>query len=207
MRKTKIQLLPGEMEMAANAEIILTKNNIIRKLKSFLEELQENQKEIIQQYQAIIPQEVISTSPKVSRGENYKGLPWLVLDYPRYFEPGNIFAIRTLFWWGNFFSTTLHLSGRYKFLFEKKIISNHDLLSKSECYVCIAEQQWEHHMEENNYTLVSQTDMKVLKSFVQDKSFLKLAIKTPLEEMAEADEKLCSNYEILLKACCQLPKR
>jgi hypothetical protein len=207
MRKTKIQLLPGEMEMAANAEIILIKNSIILKLKTFLEELQENQLEIIQQYHAFFPQEIIRTLPKVSRGENYKGLPWLVLDYPRHFEPGNIFAIRTLFWWGNFFSTTLHLSGRYKLLFENNIFSSYDLLSKSECYVCIAEQQWEHHMEENNYSLISQTDIKTISFLVQDKSFLKLAIKTSLNELAEADEKLCSNYEILLKACCQLPRR
>ena len=66
----------------------------------------------------------LNSSPKISKGENYKGLPWLVLDYPRYFNKEDIFAIRTLFWWGNFFSITLHISGKYKMRYEKKIIDS-----------------------------------------------------------------------------------
>jgi hypothetical protein len=51
---------------------------------------------------------------KISRGENYQLLPYIILDYPSYFSRNNIFAVRTMFWWGNFFSITLHLSGDHK---------------------------------------------------------------------------------------------
>src|SRR5688572_33352065 len=123
MSGTNLHFSEQEMDLYTDTGIILTKNAILQKLKIFLEELQLRQKEIIKSYLEGFPSEVLKISSKVSKGENYKGLPWLVLDYPRHFEPGNIFAIRTLFWWGNFFSTTLHLSGRYKNKFGDKIFS------------------------------------------------------------------------------------
>ena len=35
---------------------------------------------------------------------------WII---PAVFSKENIFAIRTMFWWGNFFSISLHVSGKY----------------------------------------------------------------------------------------------
>ena len=73
------------MELVSSPEIILTKNAILQKIKSFLEALQIKQLEILKQYTSKFPEEVLKISPKISRGENYKGLPWLVLDNPRHF--------------------------------------------------------------------------------------------------------------------------
>src|SRR5262245_60824558 len=107
--QTKIHLLPAEMELVSSPEIILTKNAILQKIKLFFEGLQVKQSEILKDYSAQLPEDILKISPKISKGENYKGLPWLVLDNPRFFQHKNIFAIRTMFWWGNFFSITLHL--------------------------------------------------------------------------------------------------
>src|SRR5829696_5338071 len=126
--QTKIQLLPAALELISSPEIILTKNAILQKLKSFLAEVQIKQLNILKDYSSHLPQKVLTTSPKISRGENYKGLPWLVLDNPRHFQHNNIFAIRTMFWWGNFFSITLHLSGNNKSDLIKKILQNLSLL-------------------------------------------------------------------------------
>src|SRR5215467_1521280 len=112
--ETKIQLSTFEMNLLNNSEWILTKNLIVRKAQRLLEEVQENIWQHVKNKSIDLPHEVISISPKISKGENYNGLPWLMLDYPRYFEKEKVFAIRTMFWWGHFFSTTLHLSGEYK---------------------------------------------------------------------------------------------
>ena len=50
-----------------------------------------------------IPRGENAYSGKISRGENYRGLPYLILDYPAYFSQKDIFAFRTMFWWGHFF--------------------------------------------------------------------------------------------------------
>lgn len=40
------------------------------------------------------------------------GQLYLILDYPGMLSTENIFAVRTLFWWGNIFSVSLHLSSK-----------------------------------------------------------------------------------------------
>ena len=198
-KQTKIQLLPFEIELLNDVGIILTKNVIMQKLKFFLEEIQLKQKAIIEKNISAFPAEVLKTSPKVSKGENYKGLPWLVLDYPRHFEQENIFAIRTMFWWGNFFSVSLHLSGRYKKQLESKIINNKQTLNKQEFYLCINQNEWEHHFENENFKRINDISVKEFEKSIKSKSFLKIAKKISLDKINETEQLLCSNYDELIK--------
>src|SRR5205085_6252317 len=98
--ETKIQLSDFEKELLNNSEWILTKNNVIKKAQQLLGHVQENVSDYTNANAKIFPAEVAAISPKISKGENYLGLPWLMLDYPRYFDKENIFAIRAMFWWG-----------------------------------------------------------------------------------------------------------
>lgn len=202
MQQTKIQLLPAEMELVSSPDIILTKNAIIQKLKSFLEEVQVKQLNILKVYSSQLPQEVLSTSPKISRGENYKGLPWLVLDNPRHFRHNNIFAIRTMFWWGNFFSITLHLSGNNKSDLLQKIFENFSLLQKNNFYVYAGQAEWEHDLDPNSCKKMSALSKEDLEKIFSANNFLKLAIKFPIDSLEAIEVKLCRNYELLVKCCC-----
>ena len=58
------------MELVSSPEIILTKNAILQKIRSFLEALQIKQLEILKEYASKFPEEILKTSPKISRGEN-----------------------------------------------------------------------------------------------------------------------------------------
>src|SRR5687768_1003992 len=151
MDGTKIRLSPEEMALITRADWILTKNSVIQKTKQVLAALQTEQQRSLESCSSLFPEEITNSSPKISKGENYKGLPYLVLDYPRYFTREDAFAIRIFFWWGNFFSGTLHLSGIYKSKYEKKIIESFESLKEKEFSVCINEDQWEHHFEAGNY--------------------------------------------------------
>ena len=104
MDKAKITLSAKEAELIANSDWILTKNEIIQKVKFLLADLQLKQQHILNLHPGILPEEVTAIPAKISRGENYLGLPWLILDYPRLFGKEDQFAIRTMFWWGHFFS-------------------------------------------------------------------------------------------------------
>jgi len=201
-QQTKIQFLPAEMVLVSSPDIILTKNAILQKLKSFLEEIQTKQFDIIKKYSSKLPAEVLKISPKISRGENYKGLPWLVLDNPRYFQHNNIFAVRTMFWWGNFFSITLHLSGNNKDELLKKISKNFSLLAESNFYIYTAKKEWEHDFDPNSYKRISALPKDELKKIFAENSFSKLAIKFPIDSLGAIEDKLLRNYELLVKCCC-----
>ena len=175
MNAAKVRLSQKEAGMVQNTDWILTKNIILKKAWALLEVLQEEQKHYIQSLQLKLPEGIFKPSAKISKGENYKELPYLILDYPRYFEQDNIFAIRTMFWWGNFFSTTLHLSGRFKKIFEEKIPASYNLLK--EYAVCINNDPWEHHFEKTNYIPLEELRKPEFEKLMKEKSFIKLARK------------------------------
>jgi len=202
MQQTKIQFLPAEIELVSTPDIILTKNAILQKIKSFFEELQVKQQDILKPYSLQLPEEVLNVSPKISRGENYKGLPWLVLDNPRFFQHNNIFAIRTMFWWGNFFSITLHLSGNNKFDILKKLPGNISLLAKEGFYIYHGEKEWEHDLDPASYKELSKLNAGELQNIFSANNFLKLAIRSPIDSFEAIEGKLLRNYELLVKCCC-----
>ena len=202
IQQTKIQFLPAEMELVSSPDIILTKNAILQKIRSFLEEVQLKQEDVLQKYSTHLPAEVLKISPKISRGENYKGLPWLVLDNPRYFQHNNIFAIRTMFWWGNFFSITLHLSGNNKTELLKNLTNCTSLLSKNDFYIYNGTKEWEHDFDPASYKSIASLNNDEIEKITAENSFLKLAIKFPIDSLEAIEEKLLKNYELLVKCCC-----
>lgn len=196
MNEAKIRLSKKETELVTNTGWILTKNVILKKINSLLENLISEQQGILHSYKSVIPDEVLATSPKISKGENYHGLPWRILDYPRLFNKENIFAIRSLFWWGNFFSVTIHISGIYKEQFETSIIADFRKLKEQNIYCCINDDPWEHHFEKNNYASLNSWIKKDFKKFVQEKEFIKLSAKIPLEPWDNIPEALLSNFSL-----------
>ena len=202
MQQTKIHLLPAEMVMVSSPDIILTKNAILQKVKGFFEEVQIRQLDIIKQYSSKFPAEVLKTSPKISRGENYKGLPWLVLDNPRHFQHNNIFAIRTMFWWGNFFSITLHLSGNNKMNILNKVSAHLSILSANDFYVYAGQLEWEHDINPEFYKKISTLTDESREKIFSENNFLKLAIRFPIDSFEAIEDKLLRNYELLVKCCC-----
>ena len=202
MQQTKIQLLPAEMNLVSSPDIILTKNAILQKIKLFFEGVQEKQMDILKDYSSHFPEDILKISPKISRGENYKGLPWLVLDNPRFFQHNNIFAIRTMFWWGNFFSITLHVSGNNKTSFLKKIMGNIRDLKEYDFGIYQGNDEWEHDLDPNSYKKLSSLTPDELDQTVSSNNFLKLAVKFPIESLEAVEEKLLRNYELLVRCCC-----
>ena len=197
MDTAKIRLSPEEETLVATADWILTKNRVIQKINQLLSHLQTSQQQVLQPC-AMFENEVLTSSPKISKGENYKGLPWLVSDYPRYFNKQDVFAIRTLFWWGNFFSITLHLSGKYKVRYEEKIIDSFDSFKEGDFSVCVNEDQWEHHFETSNYLLAHDLSGPRFREIIVKRSFIKLAKKIPLEQWNEVEEKLLEIFGQLI---------
>jgi hypothetical protein len=199
MDKAKIRLSEEEAELVANANWILTKNAILQKVNHLLGQLQSGQQEYLQSYLHLLPAEVTQVSAKISKGENYKGLPYLVLDYPRYFEKENQFAIRTMFWWGNFFSTTLLLSGIYKEMYTDAVTRSFTLLKEDDFFICIGADQWEHHFEAGNYTSLKECNADSFVDHINNKDFLKLAKRFPLARWDDAGDLLIASFSSMIK--------
>ncbi|MBC7872567.1 MAG: hypothetical protein H7Y01_01150 [Ferruginibacter sp.] len=207
MGEAKIRLSQTELELVTSADWILTKNAILQKVKILLAGLQEKQQPLLVLFSPGLPPEVLKSTPKISKGENYNGLPYLLLDYPRIFTQQNIFAIRTMFWWGHFFSITVHLSGVYKKMMEQKIIDSYDLIKENGFYTCVNDNQWEHHFEKDNYTRLDELPAVDFEQRVKQEPFIKLANKISLEQWDESGEILLRYFKQLIQLLADQPPR
>ena len=199
MSKAKIRLSQKEKELVIDASFILTKNAILEKVKHLLSDLQEKQQIFLNHPQLFTAADYKKLSAKISKGENYKGLPYLMLDYPRIFGNSSIFAIRTMFWWGNFFSITLHLSGGYKKKFEEKIAIHFSMLAEKGFFCCVNEDQWQHDFETGNYIRLSGINMTDFKKLISEKPFIKLATKIPLDQWDDAIDTLLNYFRQIIE--------
>lgn len=172
----KVILSNGELAMACNTNIILTKRAIIESASTIFS---SNIKAVDHAFKDVTAgdKKLAASVPKISKGENYNGFPYVLMDYPAMFGKENIFAIRTMFWWGSFFSITLHLKGSYKDKYAPVLLKNlqlHDAV-----YLAIGEEEWEHHFEDNNFVIFSSIS-NAQKQIIAKKDFLKIALKYEL---------------------------
>lgn len=197
----KIQFSVSEMELMTNADVILTKNRIIEKLKGILASVQETMVSSPEVSGEPALQPYFSIPPKISKGENYNGLPYLILDYPRYFKPEGIFALRTMFWWGHFFSVTLHISGIEKLVHMPKVVNAYHLLAQHEYYIGINPNPWEHHFEPSNYISISSLSKEAFAETCHKAAHIKIAAKWPLHYTPSAANNIVVSWKQLLKIC------
>ncbi|MFT7160024.1 MAG: hypothetical protein ACI9GZ_001196 [Bacteroidia bacterium] len=172
-----MSLTKSELGILEDAEFLLTKARLISKVQTLLAEVRTEINKHIKIAAFSFPSDIYPKTGKISRGENYKNLPYLVLDHPSLFRSEDIFAFRTMFWWGNFFSATLHLEGQSLEKYRGAIANNIKRLDGEQIYVAIGESPWHYDYEENNYIPLNEVD----KQFIEDCKFLKLSKKTELK--------------------------
>ncbi len=173
-----------EQELVMNADWILTKNAVIQKLYTFLGQVSTVYQNEVALNIALANEPAFAIAPKISKGENYEGLPWVMLDYPRYFEGQDVFAVRTFFWWGNDISIHVQLSGKFKTFYGNAIQQYFQLRVGNphpnyEWFICVnLEDAWKHHFRPTNYRRAAELNPAIIPQL----PFIKLAKKIPLSE-------------------------
>jgi hypothetical protein len=195
MPTTNVELSKNELELVSSSEFILTKNRIIEKVYNLFGTLSEDYRMILNKHTAILPAEIFNTSPKIYKGENYLNLPYVMMDHPRIFLKKDVFAIRSFFWWGNYFSITLQLSGKYFQQFRNNIQQNLQTNKEAEYFICVNDDAWQHHFDAGNYIALNEIDVTA----ILEKPFFKLAKKIPLNKWDNASEFFKKNYSSLIK--------
>jgi hypothetical protein len=199
MGVAKIQLSSEELSLVQNAGWLLTKNTIIEKVYALFGDVAHQLRNTLEAGEGILPAEVLVPSPKISKGENYKGLPWVMLDYPRFFNREDVFAVRTMFWWGHFFSVTLHLKGKYKKQYQQNLLNNFSLLAAKQFYICVSAEEWRHEFEEDNYKLLTQVNLSAIEEILLANNFCKLSAKISLPQWNQSKELLIDLHETVIK--------
>lgn len=191
-------LSSAQLSLASDPEVILTKNAVIEKVYALFGVIALQQERDIQPMRKSL-EEALDIPPKISRGESYLGLPYVILDYPRYFRPHDVLAIRTMFWWGNFFSVTLHLKGNYREMFGQRIIDRFGLIRELGFHAGIGTDEWEHHFGEDNYLSVDMIEEDEWKALYQARNFTKLALHFPVAEFNQMGDLLPEAFRRIIR--------
>ena len=187
MINTNVNLSKEEMEAVTNPEWILTKNRIIDKVIVQFETLAGQYQKLVGS-SSNIRAEISLVPPKISKGEKYLGLPYIMLDYPRIFTRDDVFAVRSFFWWGNFFSITLHLSGKYK-----SCLNINSLKAADGWNVATGSDEWSHDLNSEHYKILAEDF-----SNLEAQTFIKLAKKIPLEQWDFSTKFFIENFEKII---------
>ena len=166
-----------------DTSFLLSKRTIVHQLQGLLALCEQSLVEWVREESpAAVPDGCGVAAGKISRGENYRGLPYLVLDYPRLFKQKDIFTFRTMCWWGNFFSCTLHLQGTV--LNTLRPVLKQTLTSGNfspGTFICVNKTPWEYHFQPDNYQLLASMQASEITALTE-KDFLKISRKISLEE-------------------------
>jgi hypothetical protein len=193
MAEAKLTLSEEELALASDASLMLMKNSVMEKVNHLFGRLSVAQPELISPLQREL-EAALEVPAKISRGESYRSLPYLVLDYPRYFRPHDVMAIRTMFWWGNYFSVTLHLKGNYREHFSERILGRRQRIGELGFCACIAPEEWEHHFGEDNYLPVELIEEDEWLELYRARLFTKLARQIPIGPLPDVERQVLSVY-------------
>lgn len=172
-----------ELELLQDKDFLLSKALITEKLYGLLKDTKEMLQQAVKESAFLFPPETDVEQGKISKGENYRQLPFIVLDYPRSFSRSSVFAFRTLFTWGGEFSCTLHLQGEALEMYRDRLWENYPgLLLLDNTYICVNSSPWEYHFGSDNYMSVNSFNKSELKEMLLRKEFIKLSRKLGLDE-------------------------
>ena len=143
--------------------------------------LKKELKIIIQEGSYVFMPEVPLKGGKISKGDNYQGLPYVVLDYPAVFSRDQVFAYRSMFLWADCFAFTWHFSGDGLNTVREKLVAGADQLFDASVFICINSDPWQHHYEEDNYVLFTSDLLPIL----ENHTFIKISGKIPLRDFSQ----------------------
>lgn len=192
------QLSPEQLSLLKNTDFIHQKTAALQQINYIFQNFQQMLAPIVLDQQTHALKDILFASPKISKGENYLGLPYLVLDYPAHFATPSIFTFRTFFWWGNFFSFTLHLQGPILDKYRAALLKNASQMRLSEYYLCINDTPWNYTTLSSNYVLASSFTENELIHYLKEWNFIKISACLSLDEYPLLAQKGSSHFEKIM---------
>ncbi len=205
MQGTKLTFSIEEMNAVQDNRFFFVKHEVTQKILELFGSLEKELMKKIPVYTFLVSEGVqIKEKGKIFRGENYRLLPYILLDCPRVFTTETVFSFRSMFWWGNEFSFTLHLQGKALEHFRESIQQNISNLKSRDFFMCVNDTPWEYHFEEDNYKSLDkmfEADAEGLKNLIATKPFLKFSRKMELAKYSDAThfgiETFCKLMDVL----------
>ena len=179
MQKSAIKLTNHQLKLVSDPAYPLTKIEVMERLTTLLHacaaQLRENKL-------TIGNTQLFECEYKISKGENYKGLPYLVLDYPKITSKKFPVLLRTMFWWGKYFSLNIFLHDNLKVQIRDHSFNNANF---SDLKLLVSSNIWEQDLAKEDYMQFSKDAM-----LLKESDYLKMSKAIPIESYHELIEQM-----------------
>ena len=183
-----------ELNYLQNTDFLRTKRSLISGFIEWFEKIQVDIIHLIDSGKFQLPDGAITRAGKITKGENYKDLPFVVLDCPRFFSKNDIFAYRSIFWWGNYLSNHFLLKGHYLDLYRGKFSEAWPFLREQEVYLDLSNNPWNHDLSTQDYVRTSQLNTEEFDKIVEQADFLKLVWRMELDQWKDFHQFSLKNF-------------
>lgn len=163
-----------ELSFIGDTQFPLLKLEAMEKVKLMLQELGS-----LMLSEPILPATTKPVNYKISRGESYKKLPYMILDVPQLTSQNLHRAGRIMFWWGKYFMLMYYwdqtIESCNKLLADMRQLKNN--------YILIGEDIWSNDIEEAQWkecSTITDNDFLALKT----QKIIKLAALLPIKDYA-----------------------
>jgi hypothetical protein len=176
MKHSKLEFSPQQLSLLTDTHVWNERRRLAEQIGEWMGDMLLQLKQSHQGvFEKVVP--MTALNGKITKGDNYNGFPYLLLDYPNYFAKDEIVSVRNLIWFGNDFHCTFHLRG--------KLIHNvmHQLsrITSDEVFICTAPEEWIHHIEAQHWTTVNKLSSS-LREQIETQGWLKLGVKLEIDK-------------------------
>lgn len=187
-----MDLSEEEIAVLSDTRFLVIKNELSQKVIRYLSVIERSLHRQISTLPFAYPEGTFLKSGKISKGEQYRGLPYFILDYPRLFTQKEVFAFRVMLWWGNHFSCTLHLEGNV--LTERKETIIRNIADQPDLHFCVNEQPWDYQFTPDNYLRISDLTEDKMSTHIHQHGFLKISDFMSVTEWPQYESFVISNF-------------
>ncbi len=184
-----------ELELMQATGFLEMKRSVTKKMYILFNEVRDSIKtsEFLDRLQ--LPYPLDRETGKITRGEAYRQRPWVLLDFPRYFKRPDIFACRTMFWWGHPFICTFHLAGRELQRFAHALADHLPQFTALNTWIATGADPWNHIPEKPDFRLASEWKPgQVLQQ--AENGFLKICRTLSLEDYRNLPQFARESYDL-----------
>jgi hypothetical protein len=178
---SKLMLSDDELLFLNQTKSFVLKAAITTKIYEFLGDIKKQFSHINEQSGYIFPEGTDIITGKISKGENYNGCPYFILDFPKLFSKENIFSFRVMLWWGNYWSVHLHLSGKSYEQYRDNIQNNMGKLNNEGFFLSNSDEEWNYEINETNYLPVSEKNISIINEKIAAQSSIRISSKTAIQ--------------------------
>ena len=138
-----LRLSGKELEFLGNQAIFPLKKQITGKIIAVYAAIEQDLRQEIGQNPFSFPELTLKRTGKVSKGENYRGQPYIVLDFPRLLQKDTIFLFRNVCLWGHYFIHVFILTGSLLETYRYSLTRNIEKIRQKDLLINTNDDPWE----------------------------------------------------------------